>query len=403
MSSQFFCFFLHWFKLRAHPPALLLAQVFLALVLWGCAGTDLHPQYVNTCDLSDARSGAPYCLPPPAFFCIPAEEAAKQAANQKVDPRLLADGLRLFPSKDWIPWPVCPPNGTRLTQEQEEKWAFEGCKAIGHRVGSVLTVCELEVERMTRHPDHMLAGWNSVDVDEVEAAYGRCTSELDTLPAIPEFDDPRLAVAAARGFKKGYGDGVDEILNRLLAIEIAVAVVETAVTGGAELVEVAVTRGLRLSLSTARRMPIFIPGAIGGGGAFLKGAPRVVATAVVEGSSRRLGNNMLAHLAKFPRAFAARLPGEFTHHIVAHGDNRAREALEVLKKFGIKVDDWVNGMYLPGYKTSPNPLGKIVHSTVHTDAYYNAVNKALRSATSKAEVLRELRMIAFKLEHGIMP
>jgi hypothetical protein len=44
-----------------------------------------------------------------------------------------------------------------------------------------------------------------------------------------------------------------------------------------------------------------------------------------------------------------------------------------------------------------------VHSTVHTDAYYMAVHKALKDATSKAEVIRELRIIAFKLEHGMMP
>jgi hypothetical protein len=44
-----------------------------------------------------------------------------------------------------------------------------------------------------------------------------------------------------------------------------------------------------------------------------------------------------------------------------------------------------------------------VHGNLHTDAYYNAVNKTLRDSTSKAEVIRKLRLIAFKLEHGMMP
>ena len=72
------------------------------------------------------------------------------------------------------------------------------------------------------------------------------------------------------------------MLNRLLLIDLAVATLEVAVTGGAELIEVAVTRGLRLSLSAARRMPIFIPGAIGGAGAFLKNAPRAVTSAKID-------------------------------------------------------------------------------------------------------------------------
>jgi hypothetical protein len=249
---------------------------------------------------------------------------------------------------------------------------------------------------MMRHPDNILAGWNDVQPETLEAFFTHCTSELDSLPAIPQYDDPWLAGAAAQGFAKGYGDGVDEVLNRLLLIDLAVAMLEVAVTGGAELVEVAVTRGLRLSLSAARRMPIFIPGAIGGAGAFLKNAPRAAVRVVVEGSSRVLGRNL--KLAKL-----IRLPGEFAHHIVAHGDHRAKQALAILKKFGIKVDDAVNGVYLPGYKTSPNPLGKVVHGNLHTDGYYIAVEKALTGAKTQAEVIQRLRIIAWKLEHGIMP
>jgi hypothetical protein len=231
------------------------------------------------------------------------------------------------------------------------------------------------------------------------------------MPSIPEYEDPWLVEAAAEGFKEGYGDGVEEIQNRLLLLEVGLAAIEVAITAGAGLIEVAVTRGMRMSLAVLRRMPIFIPGAVGRIGVVLqKGAPRVVAK-VVEGSSRRLGKNLMAYLRLFRKAFGVRLPGEFAHHIVAHGDPRAGEALSttpplrvwrfgrlyftahaapelaaqggsnsgappqrrkikhsrssrdlvwrrsvgVLKQFGMHVDDWENGVFLPGYKTSPNP------------------------------------------------
>jgi predicted small lipoprotein YifL len=377
----------------------------IALSLSACGGPLPEPRSANTCDLSDARSGAPDCLPPPAFFCITAEEAAKQAENQKGDPRFIAQGVTVLPSKYSVGpnLPICPPNGTRLTQDQDWKDARNGAKAIAHEFGRIFKKCENIVDQLSQQPDLTLVHWNNIDPATLEMVFDQCTSELDKLPAIPEYEDPWLAGAAAEGFKKGYGEGVDEIANRLLLLEIGMAAVEMAITGGAGLVKVAVTRGMRMSLAALRRVPIFIPGAVGGIGAvFQKGAPRVVAK-VVEGSSRRLGNNLMAYLKLFPKAFGPRLPGEFAHHIVAHGDPRALEALEILKKFGIHVDDWENGVFLPGYKTSPNLGGKIVHGNLHTDAYYRAVNTALKGATSKADAIRQLRIIAFKLEHGMMP
>ena len=310
------------------------------------------------------------------------------------DPRYIG---QIFPSNQSLGpnVPVCPPNATRFIQDADWKDAKKGAMEIGRILGHGLTLCERELEWMTRQPDNVLAGWNQVQPEELEAAFTRCTKELDSVPAIPEYDDPWLAGAAAEGFDEGYGNGVDEVMNRVLALELAVAVVEVAVLAGLPLIEVAATRGMRMSLVALRRMPVFVPVAAGGGGAFMKGAPRIAARIVAEGSSRVLGRNLkLAGLI--------RLPGEFAHHIVAHGDHRAKQALGILKKFGINVDEAVNGVYLPGYKTSPNPLGKIVHGNLHTNAYYEAVEAALTGASSKAEVIRRLRFIAWKLEHGIM-
>lgn len=82
--------------------------------------------------------------------------------------------------------------------------------------------------------------------------------------------------------------------------------------------------------------------------------------------------------------------------LVAMGRKRC-----AVRRDGINVDEAVNGVYLPGYQTSPIPMGKIVHGNVHTDAYYKAVEATLTGASSKAEVIRRLRFIAWKLEHGM--
>jgi hypothetical protein len=349
---RFIRFLVAAFAILQKPKASLRSiwlMALIALSLSACGGPLPEPRIANTCDLSDARSGAPDCLPPPAFFCITAEEAAKQAENQKSDPRFIAQGVTVLPSKYSVGpnLPICPPNGTRLTQDQDWKDAHKGAKAIAREYGRILAYCENIVDQLSHHPDPALAHWNIIDPKTLESVFNQCSSELDKLPAIPEYEDPWLAGAAAKGFKDGYGEGVDEIANRLLLLEIGMAAVEVAITGGAGLVKVAVTRGMRMSLVALRRIPIFIPGAVGGIGAvFQKGAPRVVAK-VVAGSSRRLGNNLMAYLKLFPKAFGPRLPGEFAHHIVAHGDHRAKEALEVLKKFGIHVDDWENGVLDP--------------------------------------------------------
>ncbi len=60
-------------------------------------------------------------------------------------------------------------------------------------------------------------------------------------------------------------------------------------------------------------------------------------------------------------------------------------------------------MFLPGYKTSPNPLGKIVHGNLHTDAYYRAVERELLKAATKVDVEQILRGIALNLEKGLLP
>ena len=385
-----------WFVMARRGFGVAMLAMFVAVSTPSCAAV---PAYVyregNTCDLTRSQSGHPDCLPPSGFFCEDPPAESEHVAEFVPDPRHIA---QLFPSKQALGGnqPICPPNATRLVQDQDWKDARDGAKAIGKTVGRVLTVCDHIIEELAKQPDHMLAGQNTRQPEELEARFLICTRELDSLPAIPAYEDPWLAGAAALGFEEGYGEGANEVWRRLILIELGVAAVEVAVTAGIGLAKVVVTRGIRASLSVVRRMPIFIPGAMNGGGAFLKSLPRAAAKAVAKGSSRRLGNNLI-------KAGKTRLPGEFSHHIAAHGDPRAEKSVEILEGFGIHVDNEVNGIFLPGYESSPNPLKKVVHGNMHTDAYHNAVYRRLKAAKTRADAEEVLRKIALGLEKGIAP
>ncbi|MBK9258447.1 MAG: AHH domain-containing protein [Polyangiaceae bacterium] len=388
-----------WCALRRTSFGLLILGLFLAISTPACSSTLPREPPVNTCDTLGGKSGAPYCLPPPGFFCERNPAKPTNPRNGRGQKAYLGQ-FQLLPSKQGlgINQPTCPQNATRSLQDYEWKIAHKIAKDFGHRVGVVLTECERITENLARMPDNLIAGYNFEDPEKLEAEFLICAKALDDIETPPVYDDPWLAGAAWRGFNTGYGEGADEVWRRVMLIEFATAIVESAIMAGLPLLEVAVTRGIRLSLIALRRMPVFIPGAVGGLGAgvFLKGAPRAVAKVVATGSARALGRNM-------KRAGMKRLAGEFAHHIVAHGADKAKDALKILQKFGIGVDDAVNGVYLPGHSKSPNPLGKAVHSKVHTDAYYDAVNNLLKNVKTKGDVIQSLRFIAGQLERGIMP
>ena len=58
----------------------------------------------------------------------------------------------------------------------------------------------------------------------------------------------------------------------------------------------------------------------------------------------------------------------------------------MLKKFGIGINEAVNGVFLPATRKSPNPAGAVVHSTLHTKRYFEHVNESLGRLGSRSEV-----------------
>ncbi|NRQ32984.1 hypothetical protein HII36_14205 [Nonomuraea sp. NN258] len=95
-------------------------------------------------------------------------------------------------------------------------------------------------------------------------------------------------------------------------------------------------------------------------------------------------------------------PGEAAHHIVAGKDLRAAPARKALDKFGIDINDAVNGVWLPGGSKKPNPGGSIPHSRVHTNTYYDSVNDALSMARSRSEAIEILAQLRRELRDGLL-
>jgi len=97
-------------------------------------------------------------------------------------------------------------------------------------------------------------------------------------------------------------------------------------------------------------------------------------------SSTRLGKNLVT-------AGAERGVDQAAHHIVAANSKKGEFARSILKKFGIGIDDAVNGVF----------LDKGVHSKLHTDEYYKNINEQLRGAKSKEDVFNILNDISQEL------
>ena len=106
----------------------------------------------------------------------------------------------------------------------------------------------------------------------------------------------------------------------------------------------------------------------------------------IRGSSRALGRALEA-------AGHTRQAGHDAHHIVAKNARPADPAYLKLQELGIGINDAANGVFLERAK----------HQHLHDKQYYEAVNRALAGAKSKAEAEQILRSIAQRLQSGTFP
>ncbi len=112
-----------------------------------------------------------------------------------------------------------------------------------------------------------------------------------------------------------------------------------------------------------------------------------------ESSSRILAANLKAAGFKRPRDSDA-------HHMVAGNAPAAARARAVLQKYSIDINDQINGVFLPSSLDAANPYGSAVHSTVHTNQYFEIVNQMLESARDELQVKAALGQIRRDLLAG---
>lgn len=68
-----------------------------------------------------------------------------------------------------------------------------------------------------------------------------------------------------------------------------------------------------------------------------------------------------------------------------------------MQKYGVDINDATNGVFLP---TAKDVAESAYHPSLHTNAYYNEINKQLLKATSKEDVLSILDDISEQLMDG---
>jgi hypothetical protein len=115
-------------------------------------------------------------------------------------------------------------------------------------------------------------------------------------------------------------------------------------------------------------------------------------------SSAKLRKNMIAHKIEVPKYLDGEEIPNAAHHIVSGGDMRADKARDILDRFGIKINEAENGVFLPTVQ-GPGVVGTY-HPSLNTKAYNEKVHELLRKATSKENAIEILKDIGEQLANG---
>lgn len=85
--------------------------------------------------------------------------------------------------------------------------------------------------------------------------------------------------------------------------------------------------------------------------------------------------------------------GVAAHHIVAGTHRWAARSRQILARWGIDINDAVNGVFLPS----------IVHKSIHNAEYFRRVEALLESAATRDGAIFTLRWIADEILAGRFP
>jgi hypothetical protein len=253
---------------------------------------------------------------------------------------------------------------------------------------------------------HVVAEWKALvaataaartfaEVEEAGERFGRAVGE----------DGARLLFVLA---SLALGRDLHGVLKRLPRAPPGAPALEAALPGGMRVrlpVPSPATQGAAAGVAGGQvasisvvgdRFVVAMAGAAGGSAGASTPQGGTAPACAPAPSSKRLAANMEA-------AGVHRPPGTDTHHIVAANAEAASTARAVLRRFGIDIDDAANGVFLPSNSSVVSAAPGLVHSTVHTKRYYDAVTARLRLARSRQDVLDALDNIRQTLLSGALP
>lgn len=177
------------------------------------------------------------------------------------------------------------PNCADLVRAAEKANARDKSKEVGRLVGLVLEDRDEGLRRLIAIDPPTIRILLARSPDLVEQMQANIAARLDEIPDPPMYDDPELAGIAQKAFEEGYGIGVDEIQTKWKIFDAKMAALEAVVTGFPGLARSVGRTALELAILRFRRLPMFVPGAAGGAGFFLrltKAVPKVASAPIVE-------------------------------------------------------------------------------------------------------------------------
>lgn len=137
------------------------------------------------------------------------------------------------------------------------------------------------------------------------------------------------------------------------------------------------------------------------GGKLVAGAGMKEAVKEVAGAASKYAHTSPSKLEKNMIAAGEVIPDYpyNAHHIVAKGSPNADAdaSREILKKWGIDINDVSNGVFLPVVKDVPGSY----HPSLHSNEYYRSVYERLSTAKTREDVLAELGSIKRDLLNGV--
>ncbi len=282
------------------------------------------------------------------------------------------------------------------------KLAFQQAYDNYHKNINAFTLAAAQLQAVINNSDSWLKRKLTSDPGTVEEIQQRATDALNSIEEPLVYGDRDLDDIALAGARAGFEMGRFEAEEQLFAIDAGVMILEMVALevalgplGGARFLASAVSKGTRAltaAVSRLENIPIFLPLANGGAGAFVRVGE--IVNAVRRGSSKKLADALITAGIKRP-------DGTDAHHIVALGHRLAAESRRILAQFGVKIDEAVNGVFLPSNMKSSNPKNAIVHATLaNNHKYYKIVEIALQEAKSQADVIQILGRIRKALLDG---